>query len=135
MRQFTLEEALAALPDVARHAERMVNIRAALLATEAPALDMQAAVTTNGSGSANGRMTEDLEEIHRLRADLMAEVDALEQIGVLVKDIAAGLVDFPAQHPASGAPIFLCWQVGEESIGFWHEQTSGFAGRRPLPFG
>jgi hypothetical protein len=28
--------------------------------------------------------------------------------------------------------VYLCWQLGEDGIGFWHDLESGFAGRRPL---
>ena len=134
MRQFTLEEALAALPEVERHARRMVDARAALLAAAGDRTVPHAPATSNGSGATGGRSPEESEAIERVRAELIAEVDALEQIGVLVKDVDTGLVDFPALHPESGEPILLCWQLGEETIGYWHEPDAGFAGRRPLPF-
>jgi hypothetical protein len=133
VRQFTLEEALAALPDVARHAQKMVDARAALLAAAGASAGLRGTGSTNGSGASNGRTAEESDRLERLRAELMAEVDALEQIGVLVKDVDAGLVDFPARHPDSGEPVFLCWHVGEETIGYWHEPEAGFAGRTPLP--
>jgi hypothetical protein len=28
--------------------------------------------------------------------------------------------------------VFLCWQLGEDSIEYWHEIESGFSGREPL---
>lgn len=59
---------------------------------------------------------------------LIAEVAAM---GVEVKDLDAGLIDFPSVR--RGRPIYLCWKLGEgDSIDWWHEQQAGFAGRRPI---
>ncbi len=51
-------------------------------------------------------------------------------LGAVINDIDAGLVDFVGLR--NGREIFLCWQYGEEEIGYWHELNAGFAGRRPL---
>lgn len=57
-------------------------------------------------------------------------LEALAEIGCVLRDVDRGLVDFPAR--AGGADIFLCWALGEDRIGFWHGSTEGYAGRRPL---
>jgi hypothetical protein len=62
-------------------------------------------------------------------AEALAE---LEQRGVIVRDPARGLVDFPSERP-SGRVVLLCWELGEEDLGWWHLPEEGFAGRRPLP--
>ena len=49
---------------------------------------------------------------------------------ITLRDIETGLVDFPAL--VNGRQVCLCWRLGEERVGFWHELDSGFAGRRPL---
>ena len=59
--------------------------------------------------------------------DTMAE---LEEIGVQVKDLEKGLLDFPSVM--DGQEILLCWLLGESEIGFWHTAEEGFAGRKPL---
>jgi hypothetical protein len=59
-------------------------------------------------------------------------VARLERLGVIVKDADRGLVDFPALRE-SGEEVLLCWQVGEDEIGYWHGLEEGFAGRKPLP--
>jgi len=56
----------------------------------------------------------------------------LESKGVILRDPARGLVDFPSRHQ-SGIPVHLCWQSGEEDIEWWHLPDDGFAGRRRLP--
>jgi hypothetical protein len=61
---------------------------------------------------------------------MAAGVARIDALGLTLRDIEHGLVDFPAL--ASGGQVWLCWQRGEVSIGFWHGLDTGFAGRRPL---
>jgi len=49
---------------------------------------------------------------------------------IQVKDLDRGLIDFPAMR--EGREVFLCWERGEDDIGFWHELETGYAGREPL---
>lgn len=56
--------------------------------------------------------------------------DELAEIGVELKDYETGLVDFPAKHQSRR--VMLCWKLGEEQVGHWHEEDSGFSGRRPI---
>ena len=64
---------------------------------------------------------------------LQRSLVAIRSEGVLVKDMARGLLDFPSLH--DGRVVFLCWMQGEGEIGFWHEPESGFGGRQPLADG
>ena len=59
--------------------------------------------------------------------DALAEIDS---IGVQVKDIDIGLLDFPCE--VEGQIILLCWKLGEKSITHWHGTQEGFAGRKPV---
>ena len=59
--------------------------------------------------------------------DALAEMEA---IGVQVKDLDKGLLDFPCV--VDGRTVLLCWKLGEKEIGFWHSIEDGFAGRKPL---
>ena len=59
--------------------------------------------------------------------DTLAEID---EIGVQVKDLEQGLLDFPCVM--EGQTVLLCWKLGEKEIGFWHTEEDGFAGRKPL---
>jgi hypothetical protein len=51
-------------------------------------------------------------------------------MGVHIKDIDRGLCDFP--YMRNGRVVYLCWQLGEDAIAFWHDIEAGFAGREPL---
>jgi len=59
--------------------------------------------------------------------DALAEIDS---IGVQVKDIDTGLLDFPCE--VDGRIVLLCWKMGETSITHWHSTEEGFAGRKPI---
>ena len=59
--------------------------------------------------------------------DALAEIDS---IGVQVKDLDIGLLDFPCE--VEGQTILLCWRLGEKSITHWHGTEEGFAGRKPI---
>ena len=59
--------------------------------------------------------------------DTLAEI---EEIGVQVKDLEQGLLDFPCV--LDGRTVLLCWKLGEKEIGYWHLEEEGFAGRKPL---
>src|SRR6476661_3480716 len=59
--------------------------------------------------------------------DTLAEIDS---IGVQVKDLDIGLLDFPCE--VEGQVILLCWKLGEKSITHWHGTQEGFAGRKPI---
>jgi len=54
----------------------------------------------------------------------------IENSGVLVRDLDIGLIDFPTL--LNGAEVYLCWKLGEPHIGFWHNTTEGFAGRKSI---
>lgn len=68
-----------------------------------------------------------LEAAHRL-SDL---TDELSSIGCEVKDYERGFVDFPAV--LDGRDVYLCWKLGEDRIGYWHDRSAGETQRRKLP--
>ena len=63
--------------------------------------------------------------------ELRAAVEALTDEGIVLRDLDAGLVDFPARLE-DGREYLLCWVLGEPAVEWWHWPDTGFAGRRPL---
>ena len=59
--------------------------------------------------------------------DSLAEINA---IGVQVKDLDMGLLDFPCN--VGGEIVLLCWKLGEQAVEYWHEVDAGYSGRLPL---
>jgi hypothetical protein len=119
-RRFTVEEAEAMLPDLRAALGRMREARQVILRS---AERVQDAVTGNGGGP-EGREYADAVEL------LKSEVERLSAEGLILRDVESGLVDFPAER--EGRVVYLCWRLGEERIGYWHDIETGFPGRRPL---
>ena len=61
---------------------------------------------------------------------LMLLMGQVRGMGVLVKDLDKGLCDFPFLK--EDRVVYLCWHLGEDSIGYWHDREAGFASRKPL---
>jgi hypothetical protein len=61
---------------------------------------------------------------------LMFLIHQIKDMGVLLKDADRGLCDFP--YMRQGKVVYLCWQLGEDEIKYWHDIETGFAGREPL---
>ncbi len=70
------------------------------------------------------------EQLDAVVKDLMANIQQLEDLGVKLRDIETGLVDFPAKR--FGDVVYLCWRYGESSIEFWHTQSEGFGSRKQI---
>lgn len=64
------------------------------------------------------------------RAGMLALLEHLESLGVVVRDLEAGLVDFPTTR--DGEPAWLCWRLSDPDLAFWHTTREGFSSRRPL---
>ena len=61
---------------------------------------------------------------------LVSLIHEIKDMGVLLKDADKGLCDFP--YIKGGRMVYLCWQLGEDTIQYWHDVETGFAGRKPL---
>ena len=145
---YDIDRANARLPEVRGVLEQLRSERlelialrdrllAARLRTEVPAdgrtlVDEalgEAADGTHGSATSDSPRVLDA----RIRAvidQMQAAVARLDEWSVQLRDIEDGLADFPAL--VNGRQVWLCWQLGEDEIHFWHDLTSGFGGRRPL---
>ena len=131
MRHFTVEEANAALIEVRPLVEQMVERRRAHVEALEHQEELEGHIRGNGGGIPPAELAEAAAEVERLERELARSVDELVNLGVQVKDLDEGLVDFPARR--RGRTVLLCWKLGEDDIGYWHTVEDGFAGRRPLP--
>jgi hypothetical protein len=118
-KRFKLAEANRALPlvrrivaDIVKVHEQITSLQTALEAAkpkDQPALQSQ--------------LDRAVEHLHNY-------VEELHEVGCDLKDYQIGLVDFIGSH--RGHDVCLCWKLGEESIAYWHEIQTGFAGRQPV---
>jgi len=130
-RHFTPEEANAALEDVRPVAEALVAHRRAMAVAATRQARLVQRIAGNG-GDFDPQEPRTIEEQFEREGQAVARcVEELERLGVLVKDLDRGLVDFPALR--GDEEVLLCWEVGEDEIAYWHGVEEGFAGRKPLP--
>jgi hypothetical protein len=134
MRFFTQEEANAALELVRPLAESLVERRRELVRVGSGLSAVRGTVAGNGGSLDPGRVGRLQQAAERMTAELASVVEELDALGVQVKDLDRGLLDFPARHPETGETVLLCWELGEDSVAFWHGLEDGYAGRKPLPF-
>jgi hypothetical protein len=132
-RSFTPAEANNALDEVRPVAERLVAVRARMRELEHAQGELVTAIGGNGGGYAASDLNSAQSELGGLADAALACVDKLEEIGVVLKDIDLGLLDFPAER--EGQEVLLCWHVGEDSVAFWHGLDEGYAGRKPIDWG
>jgi hypothetical protein len=129
-RLFTPQEANEALPAV-RTAVTALRGSVAEVRVAAPVVEAFAERATATGGTqptpaerqARGRFRDAEETATRA-------LEELDELGVVVKDAARGLVDFPSLR--DGEVVELCWLDGEDVVAHWHPVGEGFAGRRPL---
>jgi hypothetical protein len=141
-RFYDLDEADAAVPELTGIVRVLADQRAELVR-------LRDEVLAGGGGGGDGAPTalaerserpteppiQDDLRLTRLRMQglidqMAAGVARIDALGLTLRDIERGLVDFPAL--VSGRQVWLCWQLGETAIGWWHGLDTGFSGRRPL---
>lgn len=147
-RFFDIDSANAAVPELDGIVSVLAEQRAELVRLRDDVLER----TGGGEGVSGGRgerrsrgdaeddrdagaATADDLRLTRLRMQglidqMAAGVARIDALGLTLRDIEHGLVDFPAL--VAGRQIWLCWQRGEPRVDWWHDLDSGFSGRRPL---
>lgn len=83
-----------------------------------------------GSSASETALMSKLERAEKLLNEVEYHMDELASVGVEMKDVRLGAIDFPCLR--DGRIIFLCWIFGEKSVSFWHEQFEGLTDRKPI---
>jgi hypothetical protein len=127
---YSVEEAQAALPEIIPVLE---SIRAAYV--ELRALQASLSAEVRGASGDGHLLANPWQEggpnlVEELNRRLRQGAGELDRRGVELKDPAKGLIDFFHEH--HGRVVYLCFQLGEARIQYWHELDAGFAGRQPL---
>jgi hypothetical protein len=131
MKTFTIDEAQSLLPVLESLLKRANEGKQAAEQVEAGLSELARRIYLSGGMKVDtasvARQRAELEEHLKLARESVAEIDA---IGVQVKDLEAGLLDFPCR--LDDQVVLLCWRMGETSIEHWHTVEAGFKGRQPL---
>ena len=129
MKRFPIDEAERCLPQVERLLKKCQRVQdkiAYLLETNDPVAEI------SNEGGFHFFMTEQVKvnkEFHRLYHQFYDGLLKLSELGALIRDIDDGIVDFPMR---SSKELYLCWQLGEDRIGFWRDCESSYEDRRPI---
>lgn len=129
-RLFTVEEANRALPLVRRIAEDISSTYSQMLEKHQRYESLMPGDQESASLDLQDQLVELRDAIEKDQETILSYAKELDQIGVLLKGEADGLVDFPSLR--DGKIVFLCWKLGEPIVEFWHEIEAGFRGRKPL---
>jgi len=121
-KHYTREEARALLPHVRLWLNRVVQLREELQDSEQRLSKLMEPGRDLGGPLVNRWI--------RALADLKDVLLEFHRRDIQVKDLERGLLDFPAI--IAGKEVFLCWELGEEDIEFWHDLDTGYAGRERL---
>jgi len=131
MKTFTLDEAQSLLPVLESLLKRAIDGKRAAEEVETQISELGRRIYLSGGMRVNlpevaNRRAEMESHLERVRESI-AEIDS---IGVQVKDLDTGLLDFPFRLDED--IVLLCWRMGETAIEHWHTLESGFQGRQPV---
>lgn len=131
MKTFTLDEAQSLLPVLEALLKRAIDGKRAAEEVESELSELSRRIYLSGGMRVNlagvARQRSEMEShLERVRESI-SEIDS---IGVQVKDLESGLLDFPFRLDED--IVLLCWRLGESSIEHWHTVESGFQGRQPV---
>jgi hypothetical protein len=121
-RHYSVEQANAALGWVGERLDRLRAAHERLTDGEARAA-LGAAAPTNGGGAPGLVVSDGF-------LALQSALRELQEMEIVLRDLDRGLVDFPSVR--EDREVYLCWEEGEDEIGFWHELDAGHAGRQSL---
>src|SRR3954454_10215193 len=119
-RRFTLAQANSTLPLVRRIVGDIVRTHGEALKAQSDLEHVPAGTTPQ---DIQRRLESHLEHLEDF-------VDELTEVGCELKDYRMGLIDFTGRH--KGRDVCLCWKLGEETVGYWHEMEAGSAARQPI---
>ena len=131
MKTFTLDEAQSLLPVLESLLKRAIEGKQAAEEVESKIAELSRRIYLSGGMRVN------MSEAARQRAEVdthlqrvRESISEIDSIGVQVKDLDKGLLDFPFRLDEE--IVLLCWRMGESAIEHWHTVESGFQGRQPV---
>jgi hypothetical protein len=122
-RVFTLYEANQLIPQLNAQLTSIHQAKAILARTQED-IKKASAQAEYGGGSTVGHLY--ISGLQQVSVNLQT----IQELGVLVKDLDLGLCDFP--HLRDGRIVYLCWKLGEQDVRWWHETTTGYKDRCPV---
>lgn len=125
---YTIDEANAMLPQV-RAVLLQLAVEKAKLESAVNALASHSTAEGNGNAAHADALARSEAEMTQIGGGMRALVEHLESLGIELRDLEQGLVDFPGER--DGRPVWLCWVLSEPAVAHWHPIDEGFASRQP----
>jgi hypothetical protein len=130
-KQFTLDEAEQARRSIEPMLAEALEHRRVALDFERKLSGLAQRIQLSGGLAVSGDKARELRRgFDGATEKIQAAVEQIESVGCMVKNLDVGLIDFPGR--LNGEDVFWCWRLGEDRIRFWHRQSEGFAGRKPI---
>jgi hypothetical protein len=130
-RLFTFEIAVKMLPRVSAALRQAVDLHHDYRKAEQELSSAQERITMLGGARVDTGGLLNVRARREASVTLLREtLESIQDMGCVIKDLDAGLVDFPTMY--RGREVYLCWKLGEAEIGWWHGTDEGFAGRKPI---
>jgi hypothetical protein len=130
-RRFSLAEAQSLIPSVDTLLRQAVALKSEYQEAELAIQAFSQRVAMTGGMMVNrDEAIDNKNKRDELATKLRETIEAVMEIGCLIKDLDIGLIDFPTTF--RGEEVYLCWKLGEPGIGFWHGVEEGFRGRKAI---
>jgi hypothetical protein len=125
-RTYTIDEANALVPQV-----RAVLLQLAVQQRRLDASHAEMHRQLDADGGPEGAVAAGRQEAETadIREGMRTLLVHLSELGVELRDLEMGLVDFPGDR--DGEPVWLCWRLSDPRVEFWHPTDEGYATRRP----
>ncbi|MGO9435904.1 MAG: DUF2203 domain-containing protein [Terracidiphilus sp.] len=131
MKTFTLDEAQSLLPVLESLLKRALESKKAAEQVETELSALAQRIYIAGGMHVNvGKVAKQRAEVENHTQRMRETVAEIDAIGVQVKDLDGGLLDFPCR--LDDEIVLLCWRMGESAIDHWHTMEAGFQGRKPV---
>lgn len=131
MKTFTIDEAQSLLPVLESLLKRAIEGKGAAEQVEANLSELSRRIYLSGGMRVNlAEVTQQRAEMESHLQRVRESIAEIDSIGVQVKDLDTGLLDFPFRLDEE--IVLLCWRMGETAIEHWHTVDAGFQGRQPV---
>ena len=130
-RYFSLEQAQRLIPEVGAQLRKAMEAHKNNQESETAMAQLARRVAMSGGMQIDPEQSRIVKrKREQALASLTEAVEAITELGVQIKDLEIGLIDFPTLF--KGREVLLCWKLGEPGIQFWHGLEEGFRGRKKI---
>ena len=128
-RLFTVKEASDLIPWLEEKLKELALLYSRLRQAQSDYQDLSRRRNNNGHSSSDEEIESARKDVTQFSGEIESGMEVILREGILIRHIESGLVDFPSLR--EGREVYLCWLLGENEVGFWHETNVGYSSRQP----